>query len=443
MTRKIIIGRNETDLKKFGEEGTIYIGKQYVTMGKIKSLSTPIYLDAVRPHIILIDGKRGAGKSYSMGVIAEGLAKLPEEIAQNISTLIFDTMGIYWTMKYPNYKDDKMINEWDLKPKELNPIIYCPVDLFNEYQDKGVAVDEPFSIRPAELGAEQFCKIFDINLLSEEGLFLQKILDTAKEEHGDTFSLLDIINLIEKKAPTERIKKVLINRFESIENWGIFSEKATDTEDMLKGGQLTVLDLSAYSEVEGGETIKALVIGIVCKKILQKRLVARKGEEVELISEGSFLTGEIGASAGKKAPMVWVMIDEAHEFLPRVGETLATYSLVQLLREGRQPGISMVLATQQPGKIHTDVLTQADIVLSHRLTAKLDLDALDEIMQNYLTFNITRYIDNLPRVKGAGIILDDNSEKIYPMRTRPRFSWHGGEDPSAIRSKIRKFSEVF
>ena len=126
-----------------------------------------------------------------------------------------------------------------------------------------------------------------------------------------------------------------------------------------------------------------------------------------------------------------------HEFLPLQGKTSATDALIQLLREGRQPGISLLLATQQPGMIHRDVLTQSDIVIAHRVTAKPDIDALNYIMQTYLLSDIKTYLDNLPRLKGSAIILDDNSERIYPMRVRPRFTWHGGEAPTAIKVKKR------
>ena len=86
--------------------------------------------------------------------------------------------------------------------------------------------------------------------------------------------------------------------------------------------------------------------------------------------------------------MVWLFIDEAHEFLPLNEKTIATDSLIQLLREGRQPGISVVLATQQPGKIHQDVMTQSDILIAHRVTSKPDLEALNHIMQSYLLESI-------------------------------------------------------
>ena len=130
-----------------------------------------------------------------------------------------------------------------------------------------------------------------------------------------------------------------------------------------------------------------------------------------------------------------MFLDEAHEFLPMHEKTPASNALIQLLREGRQPGISMVLATQQPGVIHRDVMTQSDIILSHRLTNKKDMEALNEMMQSYLLEGITKSMNKLPGEKGAAILLDDSSERLYPMRIRPRFTWHGGEAPRAIRDE--------
>jgi len=140
-------------------------------------------------------------------------------------------------------------------------------------------------------------------------------------------------------------------------------------------------------------------------------------------------------------PMVWLIIDEAHEFLPKDGKTLASDPLITILREGRQPGISLILASQQPGKIHTDVMTQADTIISHRITAKLDIDALGALMQSYLRGSLDTYLDNLPRVKGAAIILDDTNEKMYPMQVRPRFTWHGGEAPIALHEEEKIFGD--
>jgi hypothetical protein len=132
---------------------------------------------------------------------------------------------------------------------------------------------------------------------------------------------------------------------------------------------------------------------------------------------------------------MWLVVDEAHEFLPNVGKTAATDPLITILREGRQPGISLILASQQPGKIHTDVMTQSDTVISHRLTSKIDIDALGLLMQSYMRSSLNTIIDELPRLTGAALVFDDTNERMYPMQVRPRFTWHGGESPIAYHEK--------
>ena len=82
-------------------------------------------------------------------------------------------------------------------------------------------------------------------------------------------------------------------------------------------------------------------------------------------------------------------------------------------------------------------MTQSDIVISHRVTSKPDLEALNYIMQSYVLESIKKQMDDLPALKGSAIVLDDNSERIYPMRIRPRFTWHGGEAPTSIKVERR------
>src|SRR3989344_8546361 len=59
MPYDILLGRNESDKKEFGNRGIIYIGRGFVKMGQYTSLSNKIFLDVARTHIILVAGKRG------------------------------------------------------------------------------------------------------------------------------------------------------------------------------------------------------------------------------------------------------------------------------------------------------------------------------------------------------------------------------------------------
>jgi len=53
------------------------------------------------------------------------------------------------------------------------------------------------------------------------------------------------------KNNEEEAANILINRLKATNKWGIFSEKAGKFEELIKGGQTIVLDLSAYGQKEG------------------------------------------------------------------------------------------------------------------------------------------------------------------------------------------------
>ena len=427
----LIIGRNESDRKSFGNRGLAFLGKNFVTMGNYTSLSNPIYMDVARSHVVLVSGKRGSGKSYTLGVMAEALGDLGAEESGNIASVIFDTMGIYWTMKYKNLKDDELLDDWGLKAKNVSVRVFAPFGYFQEYKDKGVDVDAEFAIKISELEASDWVSLFELRFTDPVAVLIESVIGELRDK--GSFSFKDIYDLVKRvENVTDDTRNAVIALFDAAQTWKVFDEeKGTSVRDLIEAGTTTVIDLSMYVSL-GAFNVRALIIGLVSKKIFNERMEARKDEEIMAVQHGADYARY---RVKREMPLVWIFIDEAHEFLPHegVGKTPASDALVQLLREGRQPGVSMVLATQQPGKIHSDVMTQSDIVISHRVTARKDVDALNDVTQSYMKSDIAAKLNGLPRLKGSAIILDDNSERIYPMRVRPRFTWHGGEAPMAIK----------
>ena len=435
---EIIIGRKEKDREKYGTEGSIFLGKQYVRMGQTTSLSNETFMDVSRSHVVFIAGKRGSGKSYTMGAIAEGVYDLPDQIKNKLSIIMLDTMGVYWTMKYPNNKQKGLLDDWDLEAKSLPVVIFTPVGYFEEYKNKGIPTDYPFSVKPSEIDGFEWCMMFGIDPNSPLGILIERTVNEMKEEKED-FEIKDIIQEIVKDDRSEKhIKDAAENKFLVADKWGLFDKEGTRIEDLVLPGQVTVLDVSCYATIPGAESLKSLVIGLVAEKLFIQRMVARKTEEYESVQESVHFFREEKEDE-KKEPLVWLVVDEAHEFLPREGSTTASKPLITILREGRQPGISLILATQQPGKIHTDVITQADIVIAHRLTANLDVEALSMIAQSYMREGINKQLNLLPREAGAAVVFDDTNERIFPIKVRPKYTWHGGESPSAIPKKKKVF----
>jgi hypothetical protein len=408
---------------------------------KIKSISIiegikEVYdLSVDKNHSFIANGviSHNSGKSYSLGVIAEELCDLPDEVSKNIAPLIFDTMGIFWTMKYKNDKEAELLQEWDLKPKNLPVVIWVPYGYYDEYEKRNIPVDKKFAIKASELTGEDWVITFNLSITEPIAIIIQRIIAELLDSEED-FDIDDIVENIKKSDDKDETKNAAVALFEAAKTWAVFAEKGqkgTEISELISPGVSTILDTSCYSSI-GTFNVRALVIGLVCKKLFNERMLARKKEEMLALEKG---IDYLNQSEKKEFPLVWVFVDEAHEFLVKEGKTPASDALIQILREGRQPGISLVMATQQPGVIHRDAMTQSDIVIAHRLTAQPDIEALNSIMQTYLLESIRKSMAEFPSLKGSAILLDDNSERIYPMRVRPKFTWHGGEAPSAIHVK--------
>lgn len=408
---EIVIGRSDDDLEKYGTIGTIALGKNIVGTGEDTHLTTPILLDVIRPHLILISGKRGYGKSYDMGVMIEEMLKLPDNIRNNLCSIVIDTQGIFWTMKSPDERALSLLNSWGLKPSGFNVQVYVPEGQSDVFAESGVEFDGTFSFHPNDLTVDEWLAVFSLSSFDALGAFLQSILSRMKYIP----SIDEIIKEIEKKEGFEKEKIVLKNYFEAAKSWGIFGESKVPS--LMEGSKISIIDVSLTPD-----NVRALLVSLIGKKIFIERTKARRIEEYSEIEMLRF----------KKSPMPWFYIDEAHNFLPNDGKTAATDILNKIVKEGRQPGISLVFVTQRPEKLNQDALAQSDLIIAHRLTAKTDIDALRSIMQTYMLYDIASYINELPHLKGAAIVLDDNSERIYKVMIRPRQSWHAGASPTAL-----------
>ncbi|MFC1750824.1 ATP-binding protein [Pseudomonadota bacterium] len=429
---EIVVGRTQEDKKKFGLKGTILLGKHYVKMGETTSLSNDVFLDITRSHVVFVCGKRGSGKSYTMGVIAEGMAKLPKQIARNTAILLFDTMGVYWTMKYKNKRETELLEKAGLEPEAFDARIFTPFGYFDEFKEKGIPTDFSFALNPADLSPSDWCLTFSISMNDPAGIAIQRIVSNLRKSKMN-YTVDDIIKAIQDDKKTDmKTKDAVETRFEAAKTWGLFRENATSIDELISRDKITIIDISCYASSGGSENLRALVIGMISQRLFNQRMIARKDEEFRSVEKENSIFAADSFFGELDTPLVWLVVDEAHEFLPSKGKTASSDALITILREGRQPGISLVLASQQPGKIHTDVMTQSDIVISHRLTSQVDIKALGMLMQSYMRNDLNRYLDDLPRESGAALVFDDNNERMYNIRVRARLSWHGGSAPSAI-----------
>lgn len=408
--KQYVLGRKE---KTIGS--TLQLGRYYALDG---SLGASVYLDADRPHIILICGKRGYGKSYTIGTIIEELTRLDTQTKNNIGVLVFDTLGIFWTMRYPNKKEKETLKQWNLDSTGFNIRLIVPKNALDDYISKGIDAQQ-LSLRTADLTAYHWCQLFNVKPTEPLGvLFTRAILHL--QTSVPLFSLTEVRTFIQNDKQSDPvIKAAAENMVMMADSWGIFEKDGMKATDLVNRGTVTVLDLSHLPHPQ----LKVIVAALIGEQIFLERVRERKIHEQK----------KIGFNVEEKGlPMVWCAIDEAQLFLPNDAEVLSKEVFInEWMRQGRQPGLTLVLATQRPSSLDNEVLSHSDIIICHRLTAQDDIDALSRIRPVYMHGDIAESIKKIGEEKGVAFIVDDTSESSQLVKIRPRLSWHGGGEAHA------------
>jgi len=420
MAFETIVGRFKEDLQKYGKDCAGYIGKHIVGTGEDAHLTTKVLIDMLRPHVILISGKRGSGKSYSAAVILEEFCLLPDEYKSNLAFVVVDPMGIYWSMKYPNDAQAEILRKWELEPKAFKDVkVFVPEKQREEYIQAEIPIDGTIKIALKEFTAEDLILSFGLKRTEEIAVALEKCFNILTERQKD-FGFEELIDIVKDERETRKeAKDVLVSLLTVANQWGLIGKEGIRIEELVKPGVVTIIDLSRMRSSE----LRNLLTALVARKIYFNRVMARKEEEKVKIEGGEVKT---------KFPITWIVLEESHNFIPSDRDVASSEPIKRIAKEGREPGIGLVVITQMPNKVHQDILSQTDLVISFRLTSKDDLDALHHVMQIYVQQELWKYINSLPRWNGTAVLLDDNLEKIFTVNIRPRLSWHAGSSAIII-----------
>jgi len=90
--------------------------------------------------------------------------------------------------------------------------------------------------------------------------------------------------------------------------------------------------------------------------------------------------------------------------------------------------VSVVLATQRPSALPSTAVSQADLLVAHRLTSAADVDALRAARPTYLD---GEFSTRLPTDTGEALVVDDATESVHHVTVRERETPHGGASPRA------------
>jgi uncharacterized protein len=460
--RSVLVGRNSADSSLDG----VYLGKAAETPFK------DVWLDTRGAHAIYVMGKRRSGKSFTLGALAEGLVASGwvRQSDDPKAVLILDTMNVFLTMPYriddagrPSAVAD--VRRWQLVPENI------PVDLM---APAGSAIPEevvatPITLRPSDLAVDEWCGLFDADPFSDPlGHVITEVHAKVSADgyhDGETgndippnqaFDIDDLLRALETDGDLQRYhrdtRESLRRRLLAARRSPIFSSSGLDVRDLLVPGRICVLLLR-----ELDLQMRAVLVGLIVKRIMAlrgeseqyERLVevhqARADNLADVDSERAAIEQGLADDARQRVrsgiPRSWLIIDEAHNYVPASGALASRQPLRRYVTEGRNLGLSIVVATQQPSGLDPAIQRNADVLIVHSLSHTPDIEAaqgmLNSAVPTEVTIGGTRRITTGGRIfestvralpPGYALVSTDRANRLFPVRVRPRLTVHGGGD---------------
>jgi uncharacterized protein len=411
--------------------------------------------------VIAMLGKRGTGKSYTLGVLLEGLAvAVPVSsiaAAGARATLVLDVLDIFWSTALPLVaggppeleRQYARMGAARLEPSPLSVDVWIPAG----FEDPAIDLPQTqvFRLDPSQMTAEDWTVLFDFDLLIEpRGMLIEELVrkvtrtgwtDSAGVQYSATpkYSVEDLLQCLRHDAAivnayADSTVRAVTQRLSSAALNPLFQGVPTQLSAVLQRGRASIMMLGRLPDAA-----KQLVATFLTRHILKERQIAsfarkRLDLAVDLpLPESAALEAQVQNSI----PRTWLLIDEAQVLVPAGGKTVCGEMLIKYAKEGRNLGLSMAVTTQQPSAVNERLMSQVETLFVHQLTTKADLDVAlhilkspepEEIIVNGARTSTADLMRGLEQ--GTALFSCANGGVVMPratvVRIRPRISAHGG-----------------
>ncbi len=287
-------------------EGWVKIGN----LLRNKTIDVKINLDKIVSRHLGILAMTGMGKSNLVSLITKQISKLKGTV------IIFDYHNDYTFLNIPR------INVIDAK---INPRLLDADQLSEVLEIKDNATVQQRVLRMAFTKQVRDAKEFWIKLENEVEFIVNSEEKKVKEIRSSAYRVQDIIEEAQK-------------RFEDI-----LDPDMGDPISFIKEGCANVLNISELSEKQAN-----VALAFYLQQLLKDRKdasIARHGKNKR-------------ARNYQFNSPIFVIIEEAHVFIPKDHDTSAKYWAAKIAREGRKFGLGLGIVSQRPRSVDLNVLSQ-------------------------------------------------------------------------------------
>jgi hypothetical protein len=432
---------------------------EWISLGRLAEVGTPtlVHFDVGHPHVVAIFGKRGSGKSFTMGSMLEGLCTSSPQtsislIHRDEAILLLDTLGIFqWTdISLEEATNSEVLQAqratwrtWDLQPEKLDVQVWIPKGTRNEATPSS---HREFAIRTSDFTADDWGYLLDLNIYQDRmgqllnDAYIKVTIEgwegiSSKHRPKTSYLIEDLLNCIKQdtelnESYQSETRRAVIQQLTTYYRNPLFEDQGTPLSELLTPGRMNVLVMSRMSGA-----LRLVILSALIRRLMDERMVASEMEK-HLLIRSDLSAGEISCIKTRLAsavPPTWIALDEAQNILPSEKKTTAGEMLIRYVREGRNYGLSFMVATQQPTALDSRLLAQVDTLIAHKLTVLSDIDYVrrnlkSNLPQETMFANRVLELDDLLRSLDVGQALVSNTEteRAILVDIRPRISVHGG-----------------
>ncbi len=341
--RAVVVGRRLDSTS--GRLGLI--GKVAESAQASSALDSGVWLDLSFPHVVGIFGSRGSGKSFDLGVVAEsvaGVGPMFGTTAQSWATVIFDVQDQFWTIaRQPaeqlaeDAKQLSGISEWGLTPQSVPEVrLWAP-----EGYRTPLPNVTPLQIAPSQLNIDDWLALLQLERFSPLGQALLTLIRTYPNDTPNTLATKCVPGGVLASFQTSTVEG-LSWRLESLADSELIGASGVALDHLLTPGCVSVVLMRQL-----GEGMRGLVVGVLTRLLADRMSMHHQARRVARRLDSSADNSEAPALPDR----LWLFLDEAHVVVPSGGDTAATAPIIDYVKRGRDAGLSLVFATQQPSAV--------------------------------------------------------------------------------------------
>lgn len=398
----------------------VIIGKngdspQYGILGKMTSNGRVIGMDLNECNTISLFGVQGAGKSYTIGSITEMVLrqfskvnKLPAPMA----SVIFhysDSMDYapeFTSMVYSNDEVGQLAKlkaEYGAEPGNINDVIL----LAPESQVEARKAEYPdidvhrIGFDSSELSVKDW--MFLLGAMGNDSTYIKELKQIMKSCRHD-MSLVNIRNGVANSDHMSSSQRSLAEQ--KLEFAEEYITDGNKLQQYLKPGRLIIVDLRD----EFIEKDEALGLFVVMLNIFSSVM-------------------KVEGHAFNK----FIVFDEAHKYM---NNKELVGSITTAIREMRHKGVSIMIASQDPMSLPTEIIELSSIVVMHRFSSPAWVKHVQKAITPLQTLTATEMA-----TLGSGeayLWANKATDKAITQRPikisiRPRVTKHGGDTIQAVK----------